>query len=146
MRKYLLFSAHEYNWSMIAPGDWTAITWRIYSDSTYKIIVNIQKSFEEAEESITKGKRVYDKVKSQSGTMDCNMFKRLNELTSIDYWRKTSLPIKVCDGSAWSMRLYSSEGTIVNSSGPIYYIDGEEILEEIVSCLPEPEGRLFARE
>ena len=136
MRKYLLLSAEEHNWSCIGPGDWKTVSWRIYSDASYKIKIAFQKSWDDMP-SFLHDKREPNNYKTKTGVMEKEAFEKLNKLIKTPIWRDSSLRIDACDGEAWSIYYYSPTKEILNSSGKLGYIYGEEVLEKIVSCLPE---------
>ena len=148
MQKYLLLTAKKHNWYMIGPGDWTVVSWRIFSDKSYRITISFMKdhgSIEKAfEMELMRKRRNIHNYKRQSGVMSVDQFEKLKEVLDKESWRDPKLRIDACDGEAWEICHYSSEGELLRSSGPLGYIYGEEVLETIVSCLPEVNESFFA--
>lgn len=135
MERYKLLRAVEYNGARMWPGEWEKVTWSVFSDGTYRVKIEYKPDWDERnqEEFIVEPSRV------NSGTMDKEKFDNLKELLAAEKWRDPDRVMWVEDGVMWKIEYYSPDGEILNSSGEIDHIDGEEILERIAWKLPKPD-------
>ncbi len=128
----LFLKAVEHNWSLHGPGDWNIVEWEIYYDHTYATKVSfIPKRDQVTYESIDVPPII------NTGKLDDKMFSDLEALLKTKVWRDPLIDIQACDGVAWKIDYYSSEGKIINSSGKLGYIYGEKLLGDIVNFLAE---------
>ncbi len=129
MEKYLLLEANRENGGLISEGDWSSMSWKVYSDRTYCLQIGFIPE-QNPSDYIQK-----------SGTMRRDFFAKLCLAMNQDW--SSELISDGCDGEAWELKQYSPDGIIIRSSGELGYIYGQEALERIVKCLP---GKTFARE
>ena len=126
--KYLLLKAEHQNWCRIGPGHWNNTIWNIYSDGSYTMTITVL-TFVGAPRKKTATGVVQD-------------FPKLLQTLNQDPWREVPGGIEACDGDAWCIELFSSDGSVVKSSGQMDYIYGEGALEAIVACLPDDENMI----
>ena len=128
----LFLKAVEHNWSLHGPGDWNIVEWEIYYDHTYATKVSfIPKRDQKTYESIDVPPII------NTGKLNHRAFSDLETLLKTKTWRDPKIVIHACDGVAWKIEYYSSDGKIINSSGKLGYIYGEKLLEDIVKLLAE---------
>lgn len=145
MKKTKMLEATEYNWDLMELGDWRTVTWIINHDMSYSITTEYlpecdpnSKDFIELWDPDSNDFSELVK-KTENGVMDEAEFTELLEKLNTKLWRNPDIQINACDGSAWQITYYSSDGKVINSSGKLDYIYGEEVLENIVSRLPQTE-------
>lgn len=136
LRAKLLIKAVMCNWDEIGPGDWTEVTWQVFSDGSYKIIYSFNPTFEE-DEGLPSAKN-----KITTGKMWKIAFARLKRAIKREPWRDPSIYVEADDGVAWTIVSYNENGTIGNTSGELDYIYGQRVLEAIVKSLPKT-GNLY---
>lgn len=129
MRQYLILEAYRANWGLICDGMWASMSWKIYSDRSYFLRIGFV-SEENPSDFVQKG-----------GTMRTDRFARL--CIAMDQDWSSEIMSDGCDGEAWEIKQYSPEGIVIRSTGGLGYIYGQEVMEQIVKCLP---GKTFIRE
>ncbi len=134
MERYKLLKAVEHNRSRMRPGDWQTVVWSVFSDGTYSISIYFKPAWDEEKQE----EYIVEPSRLNSGVMDKEKFDGLKELLEAEIWRNPDKEIWMEDGVGWEIEYYSPEGEILNSSGKINAIVGEEILERIVWKLPKP--------
>ncbi len=128
----IILIAVEHNWSRHGPGDWDTVEWIIYYDHTYKTKVEFVPEYDWK----TNETDIITPI-INTGKVDDKMFSDLEVLLKTKAWRDPLIDIQACDGVAWKIDYYSSEGKIINSSGKLGYIYGEKLLGDIVKMLAE---------
>ena len=141
MGRYLILRAKKHNWSLIGPGSWTGVTWSVYSDGTYKIEseFNPVLTKEQIDEcrNADRFKELTKKNKhTKTGRMNEEKFSELIDRMNRKPWKDPLIISGGCDGVAWEIKQYSADGKVIDTSGRIDYIYGQEVLESIISCLP----------
>ena len=112
--RYKLLKATEHNWGLACPGDWSTVTWQIYSDGSY----SVRAVFIPLLEDLKCGK----KSKSMKGQMDAKAFSELKKALNVKQWKDPNIKIDACDGVAWDIKQYASDGKLLNTSGKTGYI------------------------
>ncbi len=143
--KYLLLTAKEYRtwFDTCEDWEWETISWRIYSDGSYRITVTHRpgNTFDFNSECGSKRKR----LRRRSGMLSPERFDMLCDQLKVKGWGEPDRNDMVCDGSMWEIKHYNPGGLLIESSGGINFISGEgRPLDIIVECLPEPDESLFA--
>lgn len=128
--KKLMLEAIAYNWGLCRAGDVHKIVWEINYDMTYAITTYVPVLNPENKDDLPSISCIVDK-----GVMRKELFDKLRLLADKKLWR-TRDKIDAYDGLAWDIRLYSEDGSLLNSSGKTGYIYNEEVLEKIVAALP----------
>lgn len=136
----LMLEAIATNWGLTRAGDVYNIVWEIYYDMTYKVTKYVL-------ELSSERKNVLPSIICyvNKGVMEAEHFDKLKLLVDKRPWRNKD-EIRTCDGMAWDIKLYSEDGSLLNSSGKTYYIYGEEVLENIVGALPSQNSESFKNE
>lgn len=128
--KKLMLEAIADNWGLCRAGDVHKIVWEINYDMTFTVTTYVPVLNPENKDDLP-----YVRCYVDQGVMEKEHFDKLRLLSDKKPWR-TRDKIDACDGVAWTIKLYSEEGTILNSSGKTGYIYHEEVLEKIVDALP----------
>ncbi len=139
MEKVLILKAEEYNWGLKRPGSWEKLIWYVYSDRTYNMKTYYILPFEECKKHRhSVGYNIYDfiGVSQKNGKLSQKNYDRLLSALDSEPWRDNSVECDACDGVAWKIDRFSPEGSVVQSSGEVDYIYGQEILETIAGLLP----------
>ncbi len=101
MSKPLLFKAEKHNWDEIEPGSWVKVTWFIFYDRSFKIVVEFEDYSDDSPSDNNK--------RLSSGVMDERSFMRLKKLLRKRKWKNLFIDCYSRDGSAWKMSHYSLE-------------------------------------
>ena len=144
-KRRILLKAIEHNWDLIGPEDWNKVEWNIFSDGSYRIITAFNPMITENDEILEmqkRGERPKPIKKQTSGRMDEKAFSKLREAIKMAPWRDPTVYADACDGVAWEIKSYRSDGSIENTSGKLDYIYGHCALETIVSLLPT-DGKVY---
>ena len=120
-KRRLLLKATKHNWGLLGPGDWLLTNWLICSDATFEYLVSFRSESKPA-------KRI-------AGKMDKEAFSQLCEAIKREPWRDPSIDVHACDGVAWEIVSYTSDGKIDKTSGEKDSIEGNIVLETIAGLL-----------
>ena len=139
MEKVILLKAEEYNWGFKRAGSWEKIVWNIYRDRTYNMKLYSILPFEECKiYRSPDGYNIYDfiGVSQKNGKLSQRKYDCLLSALDSEPWRDSSVECDACDGVAWKIERFSPDGAVVQSSGDLGYIYGQEVLETIAGLLP----------
>lgn len=135
MDSYMLLKAESHNWGLIGPGDWTSTEWYIYEDGFYRI----DRRYNTDMDVLRNRYNAYSVLIRGGGILESVELQELQRLIAVIPWRDEAINSDACDGVAWAIEAYDEKGNIINSSGPLNYIYGQRVLEEISSLMPGKE-------
>ena len=135
MDSYMLLKAEIHNWGLIGPGNWTSTEWYIYDDGFYRI----DRRYNPDIDVLRSRYNASSVLIRCGGILEIEKLQELQRLISVTPWRDEALNCDACDGVAWTIEAYDENGNITNSSGPLNYIYGQRVLEEISSLMPGKE-------
>ena len=142
-KKWLLLRAVEGNGDLIGPGDWMETEWLIYSDGSYLIISKFKYIPQKNEGPVEGHKKILTNSNMPSpikrrniGNMDEKSFVKIQKLLKRDLSVNLSLNKHTCDGEGWKFEVFKEDGSILKTSGKMYYIYGNTTLEKIARLLP----------
>ena len=125
-----MLKARQVNWGLRSWEAWESRTWHIWSDRSYTVRIAFAPE-QEPSDYIEK-----------TGKMQGDRFDKLCEALDQD-WTASECMVMACDGDAWQIDQFSSDGTILRSNGQLEYIYGAEKKERIAALLP---GKSFIRD
>ena len=149
MSKYLMLKAGKHNWGLMKMGSWVSKAWYVYSDGMYEIRSEYGPVFSDEEyQSAVSAGRLQELLQKDihivTGRMDDRALSLLKAQMNRRPWKDPLVECYACDGVAWEIEEYGENGSVINTSGRLDYIYGQEVLENIVRCLPETIDHLGA--
>ena len=143
MKEQLLLKAVKHNWEMAHPGQWRSVTWKLYDDGNCLVRASFLPQWDKdgdfSEAQSLRGFLKRMEIHSRRVKMSGKQFERLCSELEKEPWREPDLLCHACDGEAWKIEQYSSDGNIIRSSGKMDYIYGHPVLESIAFLLPYSE-------
>ena len=132
MDEYPILSAEEHNWQLCGWGDWSTITWHVYSNG----FIQMFREYIPDQDVVDKYPDTKSILLKGISSINSEKLNRLKQLISEKIWRDPEIRSGGCDGTAWIMEAFDEDGNTIKTSGDLDYIYGQKVLEEIAELLP----------